>query len=155
VSTIIVRPLPSVVVTAQGSQLSSGQCTSITQTPSMPTMTAQLVAAPGSVLSGNISWQITIVYVGPDGVTYNNESFPATPRILPATQSWDITGEFTPSGSIRGGTATITYTYGNQPAQQFSFCINGQNPTITAIKARLGTNPWFIQHVAKDESDFR
>ena len=48
---------------------------------------------------------------------------------------------------------TITCVYGFM-MQTFKFAVGGGNPTVAAVKARLGTSPWFLQQLVNGESGY-
>jgi hypothetical protein len=53
------------------------------------------------------------------------------------------------------GGATVSCYYGGSVIPSFSFSIRGQNPSEASVKGALGTNPWFVQRIAKLESSYR
>ena len=131
--------------------ISTGSSVPISASGSMPNLTAGIAHPSGEVLCGNASWQMVISYTGPDGVQYGNDSFTPNPQSMDANQSWNITQAF---GTLtRGGSATISATYSGQQLS-FPFTIIGTNPDPNIVKAALGTNPWFVQNIAKWESGY-
>ncbi|MFI5247800.1 MAG: hypothetical protein ACHQWV_04515 [Nitrospirales bacterium] len=150
---------PTISVLYNASPISEGECATITDTPSMPTLAAKLVPDPlEPVLLDYVAWWIQISYRAPDGAQYNNDLFPNPPRWMSGMETWNITSDF--GSVIEGGTATIHYKYGNRPEHQFSFCINGQPPDSETVKNEILTAPptnfpWFTLNVASFESDYR
>lgn len=112
--------------------------------PQMPTIIAQL---NGAVLTGNVNWQLNTLYTAQDGASFAYQTPPTT---LPATQAWTV--PFT--NGLIGGDATLTYTY-NGTTNSFTFCINGTNPSTSAVTSLLGNNPWYLIRIAERESDLQ
>jgi len=144
-------PVPVVAVTLSatwnGSPVSQGSTVWITPAPALSLVASLVPTAGGSLPSGlNITWAFQSTYTGPDGIAYS--SFWEAPQ--PANNSWNVNQALGP-GSAPGGSALLSASYqGN--ASTIAFTILGQNPSPSAIQSALGTNPWFIQGIAQQES---
>jgi hypothetical protein len=144
----------------------------------MPPTSAKLVGPGGSSISGNVSWTAWLQYAnsqGTDSYSYNLPTYGF--RNLDASQPWDILNEIVNTqgsstqpaigNSLIGGTLTVQWSYGIWQAQQSTFKIGGDNPTVAVVKNYLqpppipwlpateGTQtnpPWFLLQLAKSES---
>jgi hypothetical protein len=134
---------PILSVTGNGAALDEGDCTSISDAPAMPTITAVL---SGSGLTGSVDWSLDVQYTGPDSppTTY---SFDTPIKTQPVADTWKIPFETT----FIGGDAKLTYTYHGVP-KTFSFCIDGENPSTESVKTSLGNSPWYLVLIAEAES---
>lgn len=145
--------MPVLEVRNDNVPISEGQTVTITagnasSSPQMPALTARLV---GPSVTGNTTWRMETVYT--DHARSDADAFPSAPRVLPSTSVWDIRSDT--GGTIRGGTATVRYTYNNRPELTFSFQIRGTNASEADARARLGASPWFLTRIARQESGIR
>jgi hypothetical protein len=128
----------------------------ITDVPQMPQLTARLKPEG---LSGNVNWSLKISYKrygtvnGQLALVRNDsDSFPSSGSVnLPVDTLWNLNNEI--GSMIRGGKATITWELvGVTSPQDFVFHIRGTNPTESTAENYIGTTPWFIRGIAKQES---
>ena len=147
-------PVPVLEVRDGGALISPGQTVNITagtgsSAPQMAPLTARLV---GPSLIGNTTWRIRVQYSGHG--RSDSDYFPVgSSRVLSSASSWDVRSDF--AGNVRGGSATITYRYSNHPERSFSFQVRGTNPTEADAKSRLGSSPWFLTRLVRQESGIR
>jgi hypothetical protein len=86
----------------------------------------------------------------------DSDLFPAAEKLIPAKDTWNLKDDL--GGKIRGGRATLSWRYENYgefedpQMQELVFHIRGTNPGETEAAAYIGTSPWFIQGIAKQES---
>jgi len=110
----------------------------------MPALSADLT---GWMLNGNVTWRMSIDYNGHG--RSDSDWFPSSSgTTLPLTSTWNIS--FGPS--LRGGTATLSYRYNSSTWKYFTFTIGGTNPSETNAKTKLGSSPWFLTRLARQES---
>jgi hypothetical protein len=112
--------------------------------PEMPELSANLTSAS---LIGSVTWKMRIDYNGHG--RGDSDWFPSSSgTTLPATSTWNIN-----FGSLtRGGTATLYYRYNSQAEKYFTFTIGGTNPSENDAKGKLGSDPWFLTRIARQES---
>jgi len=146
---------PPVLEVRNGGQLlSQGQTVYISagsgySPPQMPPLTAQLV---GASLVGTTTWKIHVTYE--EAGRNDSDWFPGTSGTsLPSTSTWNINSSI--GSNHRGGDATIHYRYNAQQERSFSFKIGGTNPSEGDAKTKLGSSPWFLTRIARQESSLR
>lgn len=150
----VTLPMPVLEVRKDGVLITDGHTVHLTEgsafsPPQMPALTARLLGPP---LGGTTTWKITTQYTGHgrnDSDTYPS----AGGAVLPSSSTWDIRAAF--GSYVRGGTATITYRYNTSPESAFTFQIRGTNPSEANAKTRLGSSPWFLTRIARQESGIR
>jgi hypothetical protein len=135
---------PTLVVTSNGQQISSGQTVYISSTPETPTIGAYLVGP--SAANGMVSFQLSIQY---DGTTKN---YPAGfPDDLFGYQTWTA-----PWSEFWGGEATVHWIFNGITQPDFNFKIRGQNPSQQAMIDMLNASGyWFAWRIAKAESGLK
>ena len=142
-------PAFSLNVTADGTPVTGGSTVYITQAPVMPALVANLVAAQGATLSGNVSWQVVFHYNTAGSYDWS-DTVPAQPRTLSDLSAWNISGDMS---GVAGGNATMAYVYGSYTGT-FKFQVLGTNPTPDMVRSRLGADPWFLQQLVNHESGY-
>ena len=146
---------PTLVLTSNGAQISSGQTAWIDETPQMPNIQVHLASAStGQPASGVATYQLTVTHT----VTYTDiqgththtdtAAFPnGPPNQVSAGANWSPGISY-----FLGGDATLTWTYNSGPAQTFTFKIGGKNPSPQAVLNLLSSSPhWFTLKIAKSE----
>jgi hypothetical protein len=141
-------PLPTLVLSSNNQVLSSGGTAYIDTTPAMPQLQAYLNPAISSI---NVTWQATTSY----SAGQYSESLQTSSQVLPGNSVFDITGALGGAQNFFGGTVTLYWTIGSGSQQQGTIYVRGLNPSSSTVKAELGTDPWFIQHIAKLESQYQ
>jgi hypothetical protein len=110
----------------------------------MPALSAHLTSAS---LVGTTTWKTRIDYNG-HGRGDSDWFASSSGTTLPAASTWNIN-----FGSLtRGGTATLYYRYNSQAEKYFTFTIGGTNPSENDAKGKLGSDPWFLTRIARQES---
>ena len=148
----------SIVSAGDCTKTSAGSFVYISPDPNMPQLNARLVPQSGQALAGTVAWRINISFnrkISGGSVT-DSDDFPTSGvHIQNAGDTWYIVQDF-PYQVIRGGLATVSWTYASNPTQHQTFCIAGTNPDNSAAKTFLVATPadytWFIQQLAKTES---
>lgn len=115
--------------------------------PQMPALTAKLLRVSPPL--GYTNWKIHISYNGhgrPDSDYFPSEGG----TTLPGAYTWDIGSNF--GSSFRGGTATLYYQYNATGQKWFNFHIGGINPSGGDALSKLGSSPWFLTRLARQES---
>lgn len=119
----------------------------------MPTLKAKLVG--NNLPNGTVAWWAEFKHNRPESTaTQWSHRFPASgTRNKQIGEEWDITAEM--GGSLRGGTVTVHANYYFPFEFTFTFVVGGDNPSHQQIRDYLGTTPWFLQRLVRNESDYR
>ena len=146
-------PVPTLQVLNSGTPIAQGQTVYLTRgnsssPPQMPALSASLI---GAALTGTTTWRIRTNYTG-HGRT-DLDYFPGEAgRVQSSASAWDIRSDF--GSALRGGSATLYYRYNTQPERSFGFQIRGSNPTEVTVKSKLGSSPWFLTRLVRQESSY-
>ena len=123
----------------------------IDKTPKMPGLKIKLKE---NNLVNNIVFHYRIEYTRDD-----REDHYFLMKEIEPDKEWNITPDM--GNDIRGGKVYLSYNYNvdNESRDQlwsnpFIFYIRGKNPTEAEIKAEIGTSPWFITRLVRQESSY-
>ncbi len=128
-----------------GIKLSNNDIVYIVTTPALPTLTAKLTGSPENV---DVEWTLSQEYEhgnAPDGPDYG-------PKTQSATEDWDINAAL--GSSFIGGKITVTLKDDDVECP-FVFHIRGINPTASTVNTYIGTSPWYLIPMVKQESATR
>jgi hypothetical protein len=122
----------------------------ITATPTMPDI--KIGVKEKSSLTGNMHYKLTVSYSRQ--TQSHSENFPPSEHLEKSINDvWDV--DF---GTLfRGGTATIQYRHeSNTEWNAFTFYIRGEGekPTEAVVKSYIGTDPWFLTRLVRQESSY-
>ncbi len=147
----LIEPIPLLHVKNGVEEISGGAYAFITagsssSPPQMPPLTAYLT---GASLTGNTTWKINVSYY--DNGRSDDDTYPnSSGSTLSSTSTWNTQSDF--GSNHRGGTATIQYKYNSYPWRSFVLHIGGTNPSEANAKSYLGSSPWFLKRIARQES---
>jgi hypothetical protein len=152
----VIPPVPMLHVMLNGSEVSQSQTVYITagsaySPPEIPPLTTFLTGLGGQ-LTGSTTWKINVQY-NAHGRSDSNWFPSSSGTTLNSVEYWDVQSSF--GSAMRGGTAKIQYKYNNHPWRDFNFNIGGTNPSEANAKTLLGSTPWFLTRIARQESGIK